>query len=430
MRIIGIIVIFMISLNTLLCNDKESIFEDITFNGVADLLPYFDGRDFSDNTYLETFTSMKFRFGLVKKIGENINVGIKFQDSRILGQEEKLTANSHNIDLAEGYMQFSDVFDLPLTIRAGRFQMEYGTGRFIGMSYWNYVERSFDALKLNWKKEKYSIDLFHSIHSASVGVQKRDAITKNYQYPSAHYDGYLITGLWINTNLSKGHNFDIFAIIENNYKRSDSANKDLQRTTAGMDYTGKLGKFKIIFDLGFQFGKKSSKDISAYVASLKLDYKIDPFTLKAGSDIVSGTDPIDAAANENTFNNYLGAKHKFLGGMDYFSNTNEGTNNLGVNAFYLGMSYGEKKDPLYAYLMAFYFLSNKTGQSSKDVFGQELDLVIRYNIHKGVYLEWGNGIFFQGALMKEIWQVDDDTENVIYRDDNAFMSYLRARIVF
>ncbi len=412
--------------------------DDWKFTGLVEIIPILDGRDFSHKTYPLNFTSMKTRAGITKSIGDEFELLVEFQDSRIWGEEGNVVARRANLDLFRGYAKFKTALpwdSIHLDLLAGRYQLDFGTGRFIGTSPWNYTERLFDGGVVSIKKKDFSLDLFAAQENSSEPY-KSTAVPGNYPYPADEYDGEWITGLWAEQRID-GHRGAFFLYNEHDIFTSRESpgmilESDICRTTGGINYFGDISSSKVILEFAYQFGEmqnragimgdieESVNDISAYLFSLNFEmplfYKI---SLQAGTDIISGNSP--GEEKQLLFNNKLGAKHKFLGLMDYYNNLSTGTMGLGINDFHGG--FGWKPGEKWALeLMYHHFLSNQKDAQGRNDFGSEVDFIVRFTYLKGIFIEYGNGVYLPGSLMKSIYNIGLEG---MPRTDPAFMMYIR-----
>ena len=434
------LVLLTIAFGLLTINELRAADGDLIFVGKSDIITYMDGRDFSNKTHPEFWTSMKTRLGVEKHFGDDIEFHVIFQDSRAWGQESGITANSKNVDLAQGWMKFKNIFNQDLHLQLGRFQLDYGNGFVIGASAWNYIERSFDGAVVAYKYNNFNIDLFYALHTASIATQKRDISPAESSYPAVDYSGYNILGLSSDYKINDNHKLSLIAVSEMNSKKSDTRNVDLDRYTAGLSMNGIAGNFVYNGDVYYQFGNQGAKDISAYAYLFKLTYNAKPWTFSIANETNSGTDPLSDGSKINTFNNYLGSKHRFFGPMDYFSDMKIGSNSLGVNNYFVDIQLKPEDTKFSFNVTAYYFISNQKDINDNNYFknkfglgtklGNEIDLGIKYNVMKGILVEWISGVFMPGAAMEEIWKINADNSDPILRNDPAFMSYLRFRLEF
>jgi len=130
----------------------------------------------------------------------------------------------------------------------------------------------------------------------------------------------------------------------------------------------------------------------------------------------------------NTYQATYGTNHKFYGYMDYFINIPLNTMNLGLNDFYI-TSFYKPKDSKWGFgANVHHFMSNQsvnimvgdnTSPTDENVFGQEVDLTVKYSFIKGTTLVWGGSVFFPGNLMKDMF-----TTGAGIREDVAYWTYL------
>jgi hypothetical protein len=409
-KIILIIALLFISLNSYSQDKSWKI------NGQFQLRTELDGRDFSNKTYPPIFTSLRSRASVEKEIGDKFNFFVEIQDSRVFGEEASTTANSRNIDLHQGYVWFKNFVTAPISIQAGRFEMIYGTERFIGALGWNYVGRSFNGARLRIGKESKT-DLFAITTKNSIPYIGAPTPAV-YPYPSGSDSSSSLYGVWSNIKSDEKNMFDLFGYYELNRKKSNGTDNDIARMTLGLNHRGSYDMLSTVFEAAYQFGKLSALDISAYLFSLQLNYGNKNVKLGVGADILSGNDAANFS-NNNTFATPFATNHKFYGYMDYFLNIPVDTKNLGLNDMYMSINYNADGIPLSASFMAHNFISNKKSSGDENGFGQEVDLTLKYQFIKEVMVMWGGSIFLPGDLMKRNFYTGNGS-----RDDAAFWSYI------
>lgn len=365
--------------------------ERVKFNG--QIRPRFevDNKDFKSTTESNTFTALRTRFGVSLLPTANTSGFIQIQDSRIFGEETSTTTNMKNLDLHQAYLKIDNLFDLPFDIKAGRFEMAYGSERFIGSVNWNNVGRSFDGAILSLKGEKYKIDFIgtREFERGRLG----DTLDQN------------VYGAFVDLMLVKSYKIQPFVIIQNSVK-SDA----LKRTTLGFYIMGELGQFTHEIDFGYQTGSFISsnrkQDIEAYTFSFNAGYTFDtPLKPYIGGqlDIASGDDNIA----DNTFKSYAslyGTGHKFFGYMDYFTSFPNDAYGFGISDLVIkgGLS-PLSKLKLNLHFHLFNSMEDYTlisGAKTKQ-FGTEIDLVANYKYNEVVTFEGGFSMFSPGDIFKE-----------------------------
>jgi hypothetical protein len=432
-----LLLIFLAVLVSIPVHTEENVLTDgWDFFGQAHIIPYVDGRDFNNTTYAPAWTTMRMNFG-VKKTISDVDFVVNIQDSRLWGQTGLTNHTTGRIGFLEGYIRYNNILNTPLSIQLGSFQMDYGTGRFIGKSPWNFTQRSFDGAILKYKTDKMWIDVF-AVNISTPQVQQNLAITPSlYATESTEYEGYDMFGFWYSNTGNKDHKFDFTAFYEDNARRLEVGDLGdtytahaLQRFTIAGDYFGTFGNFNLTAEAGIQTGQvvnaynrsdNFEKDIFAYLASIKAQYKANQVQFTVAADLHSGT-AYDENEKWNTYDNAIARKHLFMGDMDYFIPIRGGGSygGVGVNDIYAGVRFFSKDKKWWTDLTAHHFMANAETLSGENVYGQEIDWNSRYTIKKGMFVMYTAAVFLPGEYMKEFW----NTPNV-NREDMAFASYIR-----
>jgi hypothetical protein len=395
---------------------------DWNITGNLQLRSELDGRDFSHDTYPLTFTSLRTRVG-VEKAFSNLSFFAQIQDSRVFGEERGTLTNIRNLDLHQGYVTLSDLFALPLSLQAGRFEMVYGTERFFGAVGWHYIGRSWDGARIRLKPG-FNLDVFALTMIDNQGYIA-NATPSAYTYPSETVPSTSVYGFWSSFNPAAGNQMDPFFYYEISREKDSEGDPVLSRYTAGINYFFRVQNFAITFEGAYQFGRMrqpfGSFDVSAYLLSLQLMHTANPFRIGAGSDMLSGSEPYPGTGEYTyrTFDPAYGTNHKFYGFMDYFINIPRNTNNAGLHDFYITALLNPADSKFSGQIWLHHFTTNKT-VADRNVFGQELDLTLSYNFVKGTSLTWGGSLFFPGDLMKYNFRLPGNN----LREDPAFWSYL------
>jgi Alginate export len=396
-----------------------------SINGQVRIRTELDGRDFSNSTHPLTFASSRIRLGVQKSFEKKLTLFIQIQDSRVFGSESGTLSNSKNLDLHQGYVKLNNLFDWNWTVQAGRFEMKYGTERFIGPVGWHYIGRSFDGIRFVIAPKSLNLHLFGVTIKESVSYIG-NAKPSIYPYPQEPTPSRSIYGFWEKIKFNDDNKLDIFGYwdIDRTRVNDSEDTSKLSMPTVGSSYWGTFGKFSVIGEAAYQFGDMTGKDVSAYLISAIAFFKTGISKLGIGVDILSGTKPEDNSTKMNTYQASYGTNHKFYGFMDYFINIPGNTLNLGLNDFYL-MSYFKPKDSKWGFgATLHHFMSNQsanirvgdnTSPTEENAFGQEIDLTVKYAFIKGTTLVWGGSAFFAGNLMKYMFHP---------REDVAYWTYL------
>lgn len=386
---------------------------DWKFNGYIQTIPYIDGRDFSNDTYMPFYTSMKLRFGAEKSIGDYLDFNAQMQNSRVFGEEGAITNNKSIIFLIQGYLEFKNILDKPISFKVGRYQLDYGTGRFIGVSPWNYVERAFDGFTAKYEISDFILETFYAKHISETKTQNGNAHPRASIFRQTEYNDYDMAGVFTESKLSEDMKVQLLGYTEINNAKNDDGAKMLERFTVAATFIKSANPFGITVELSYQGGKNQGKNISAYLTAARIDYKVADFIFTIANDRHSGTKP--NSDELNTFDNYTASKHRFFGLMDYFTTIN--TNySLGADDYWGGVAWRFAKD----WNMSFYVHHFVANADSKG-YGTELDFIIRHNLDKNIFVECGNAVFMPDNLMIDMFESALGTKH----RDPAFVSYVR-----
>jgi len=410
-------ILLFVSIISIAQNENDSW----KFSGQIQLRSEIDGRDFRNKTHPLTFASLRTRVGVEKTFMDKVNFFVQLQDSRVFGEEGNTLSAIDNIDLHHGYVTLQQLFDWDLDIQAGRFEVVYGTERFFGAVGWHYIGRAWDGVRFKFYPG-FKLDLFALTHNESVSYIG-NATPNIYPFPQQPTSSYSVYGVWESTNLNEQNQLDLFGYYEiNRNKLQNSSYVILDRFTVGLNHLGNYGPLSTILEGAYQFGNMDRNDVSAYLVSIQAIYTDSSSKFGIGADILSGQK--DDPSTVNTFNSSFGSNHKFYGYMDYFINIPSNTLGYGLNDFYLTASLIPKESKFNAAVDIHYFTSNKsirftstidTDGVEGNLFGQEVDLTLKYNFIKGTTITWGGSIFIPGELMRFIFTQDNDV---------AFWSYL------
>jgi hypothetical protein len=396
------------------------------FFGSIQIRSELDGRDFLNETYPLTYTSMRINLGASKMLFNDVFFFIQFQDSRVWGQEKNTAKNIFNIDLHQGYVTVKNIFREPLSVQAGRFEMNYGSSRLFSASNWGYVNRAFDGVRVSYSPASVTLDAFAITHTLSNDYFP-GAIPAAYPYPPLPDTSMSIYGIWAKMpKIAEGHSLDLYGYTDINRRKTDGENLDIDRYTTGLNYNGNIGDMRIFGEFNYQFGQLRGLDISAYSLWVILEYKFDPLTIGLNADLHSGT-PYDETEKTGLFQSPYGTKHIFIGFMDYFTILPVSTLNLGLNDYFLEFKYKQKDSPFSGLLQCHYFQTPNEAKTGESNLGIETDLVLTYEIVKGATIEWGGSIFLPDQLMKDIYTVNPGTPDEVVRGDMSFWSYLMLR---
>jgi len=162
-----------------------------------------------------------------------LSFAFQAQDARVFGQNTRPAPTSQKdaINLSVGYIQLGGD-ELPVTLTAGRQNLDFGDGRLVSDQEWSNVGLSFDAARLTLRRASLKLDLFSGV-SVKVNPLGFDLPT-----PGEHFDGAYgsLGGLVPNASIEPY----LFWHLEHNWWNAARNSGKLDEKTIGLRWTGKL----------------------------------------------------------------------------------------------------------------------------------------------------------------------------------------------
>jgi len=277
--------------------------------------------------------SQRTRLGATYKHNK-IEGKIMLQDVRVWGDETQYSSsgvfgNEASIDLAEAW--FSIKLNPHLELKTGRQQWSFDDERLLAKRNWNQNGLFYDALTLGFESGDWN---------AHLGLSYNNFSESNFREP---YDPQAMKSIGffhVSRQFSKKIRGSLIYIYSGKTK-TDSTLAMYVKSSSGayVQYTNQ--GLKLSGSFYYQFGKDvyqgSVKTADAYNMNLHGVYKANYWSLNAGCSILSGDHEGDANKQKtHLFDLLYGARHKYYGFLDYFSNLRKSTKNGGLNDIYAG----------------------------------------------------------------------------------------------
>jgi len=347
-----------------------------------------------------------------------ITAYVQGRDSHAVSDERPLT-ETDAFDLHQAYLRLGDPKKFPLSLKLGRQEMLYGDERYIGISDWSNVGRSFDLAKLRFENKDLWVDAFAG--RQILPYDEHFNVANDYDWFSGLYASTRALVPWQET--------DLFALARNVGANSPAAITPVLGGPGPRDiYTigtrwkslpGKLGGWDYAFEAAGQFGSINS-------AGLRLDHQAfavngsggytwkDAFgSPRAGFGYDFGSGDSDPADGKNeTFELLFGTNHRLYGVMDLFGLRNmhiprlngsiKPLKDVTVSLEWLGFWQADNADFIYPESGAG---RNQNGYArnigSSSYVGNEIDLLVNWRIAAWGQLQAGYGHFFVGDAIRE-----------------------------
>lgn len=349
----------------------------------------------------EYLTSQRTALGVLYT-QNNIIGKITFQDVRTWGESEP-KKDSATLHLKEAWIAVP-IGDAVIII-AGRQIIKYDNQRILAWTNWNQIGTQHDIVQIQYKKDKLQAHLGLGYNNESAGDYGED------YYPVPYYKS--LQYLWINYKFSDNMSTSLLSVADINAK-NDTKDTYYARFT----YGGTL-KYNPIESLNtnttfyYQSGRTPTGiEVGAYMFTTRLDYSLmEKAGIFAGLDLYSGHDPNNAPKKSNFFDRLYGAKHKYLGYMDYFP-----TNKNGIMDIFGGINYkaGKKLSAelgLHTFMLPHDFTNPDDGEKLDSYLGFETDIAANYKIAKSLKLSFIYGMLFGTKSMDVVKGGDHKTMN-------------------
>lgn len=212
--------------------------------------------------------------------------------------------------------------DVPLTVRVGRQDLNYGSERLISTLDWANTRRRFDAVKLFWHEGDWQIDMFYAKPTA---INLAENLNRRHDTYNEDFDLY---GLWVTYTGIANHGIETYFLAVDDTGAPVNANGrrgDRSVYTIGGRFWGKPKPWDYDAELAGQWGTFAGDTVQAWMFSAKGGYTFAncPMTprLGLGFDWATGDEnPRDSA--HQTFFQLFPFGHYYLGFIDLVGRQN------------------------------------------------------------------------------------------------------------
>lgn len=334
-------------------------------------------------------------------IFENENLKLKFtpQDVRVWGDEQLSSSTGvfgdyASLDMFEAFIQLKTGQNSWLSV--GRQQLVYDNQRIFAARNWNQNGIAYDAVVFKLKTENIEF------HAGSSWNSTGENITDNF-YDPKHIKS--LNFLWVKPHISA--NWDIsFSHIASGVTKSETENKLYFRQTTGVYSTYKNDGLTFSGNLYYQFGKNNTgKKVSAWLADADFSYTSGTITPGIGVSYLSGNKHINGET-DHLFDVLYGGRHRFFGGIDYFSNFASHTKQGGLADYYFYFNWKLNAKTNLQNTGHYFCLAqtNENAPANKNL-GYENDLVLKHKFSNWGALECGYSFFLPTNALKAIQNV-------------------------
>lgn len=358
-------------------------------------------------------TSVKF---------ENAEFYVSVQDIRTWGSTPNLAVdNTGLLSVHEAWLalQLNKKFNLKM----GRQEIAYDEDRIFGSLDWAMQARRHDAALLKY----YDSASNTTLHVGAAYNQDREQLAGTIYTVPNNYK----TFQYLYFNRPIGKIIASFLFLNNGIQINKAASPNFDFTTVftqtfgpRLVYKQKDNKLSGNAAFYYQTGTNNqNRSLSAYDFLGEIAYQLtNKFSITTGMELLSGTDEINASANESrSFMPLYGTNHRFNGYMDYFY-VNNHANSTGLSNYYFKVLYKLPK----IFLGLDYHIFNSAADIQNDLspgtiapgyLGTELDFTMNYAYRNGISIQAGYAQMFAAQSMeylKNITNGSKQTNNWAY----------------
>ncbi len=212
--------------------------------------------------------------------------------------------------------------DVPLTLRFGRQDLNYGSARLISTLDWANTRRRFDGVKVFWTDDTWDIDMFY-VKPTPVNLAKgMNRKPDRYDHDTDFY------GLWVTYKAMPKHGIEGYFLAYDGTGPATNANGrmgDRCVYTLGGRFWGKPAPWDYELEAAGQLGSFAGDSVRAWMLSAVLGYTVPQFPWQTriglGFDYASGdNDPGDRT--HGTFFQHFPFGHAYLGFIDLVGRQN------------------------------------------------------------------------------------------------------------
>ncbi|HNY85349.1 MAG TPA: alginate export family protein [Candidatus Hydrogenedentes bacterium] len=195
--------------------------------------------------------------------------GEDFRSNYLTGADARDGDNAADINLYQAYVDVKGMWGTPLSLRVGRQELAFGSQWLVGPRDFAflYTGLSFDALRLTYAGESFTVDAWASKLAETMGSFGQDDV-----------DFY---GVYASCTAVENHTFDVYWMLVND---DTMGTADTLLNTVGVRGAGRMGAFDYDAEVAYQFGSADAyglvvgdtdADFDNWGAKLDLGYAFD-----------------------------------------------------------------------------------------------------------------------------------------------------------
>ncbi len=329
-------------------------------------------------------TSMRTRISLDALMEPGLRLVVQIQDVRDWGEESSV--RDRNADAVDFHQAFLEVAFLPAVgglVRAGRQEVGLAEQRLVGAPDWGQAGQTFDGAR--WIRP--------------LGEGRLELVyLKIREDSSPSHDGSAdLTAAWYSAPLGGLGSADLLGV----HDRGDGTGRTRQTTVGGVWRTGSE-LFSARAEGLYQFGRRGGRDVEAFMFAGEAGMTVarGQGTITLWYDYLSG----DAHPDDDeidSFSTLFGARNRYYGRADYFTDVPTDTRGLGLVDAALKLAFSPGGD-LSLNLDLHEFRTAQDQSLTRARLGEEADLWARVRARQYLTVQAGYSLTWSGPAMEAL----------------------------
>ncbi len=338
---------------------------------------------------------------------EKYTLYFTIQDVRVWGDEldyssTGIKGDKASVDLKEAWFNyhFSDQFSMKI----GRQELKYADQRLLGGRNWNQHGMSYDAILFK----------FNGIFICDAGFSYNNNSELVYQEVFSLDKMKTLNFVFLKKQWNDKISSSLIYVLSG-FQMPEKAEKIYFKSTPGLLINYDPSNFKFSGSGYYQFGCNSNgANVSAYFWNLRSEISFSHSSLAAGLDFISGQNFASTDSSylekDHMFDILYGARHRYYGDMDYFSNLQKGTAGGGLVDIYFDYMFNLQNKFNFQTTYHYFMLQNNVpdpelGSSLKKSLANEFDFSFSYNPVKDIKIELGYACIISTESLNKIQNI-------------------------
>jgi len=229
----------------------------LRFSGeIRDRVEGYENAGFKPNSS-DFYDLYRLRLGMLVQPDKWIRFFIETEDDRAFEKYPQIPPYQDTWDISKAYVEIGSSELNGFSLRAGRQELYFGNGRFIGNSWWSNTMRKFDAIRGIYQNQRFRVDLF-----ASSVVINRDGVINHHNPGNNLYGAY---GTIKNPVPKSQLEPFVFWHVQSGATLKSGKLGHLDQWTTGVRFLGSLpAGFDYRTEMAIQRGELGPSDITAW----------------------------------------------------------------------------------------------------------------------------------------------------------------------